>query len=135
MQNTPSLFRLDGKIALVTGAATGIGASIAIGLLLVGVAGWMAHDTSELLIGASARPNERTSLEYAIEEFDEIDKVVELLTMVLGPTKAAGATRDAKAEDIKSGEEALQGNGGGEAPAPERDEESQPREEVAQAEA
>ena len=57
------------------------------------------------------------------------------MTMVLGPTKAAGATRDAKAEDIKSGEEALQGNGGGEAPAPERDEESQPREEVAQAEA
>jgi translation initiation factor IF-3 len=57
------------------------------------------------------------------------------MTMVLGPTKAAGATRDAKAEDIESGEEALQGNGGGEAPAPERDEEPQPREEVAQAEA
>jgi len=57
------------------------------------------------------------------------------MTMVLGPTKAAGATRDAKAEDIESGEEAVQGNGGGEAPAPERDEESQPREEVAQAEA
>jgi translation initiation factor IF-3 len=57
------------------------------------------------------------------------------MTMVLGPTKAAGATKDAKAEDIESGEEALQGNGGGEAPAPERDEEPQPREEVAQAEA
>jgi translation initiation factor IF-3 len=57
------------------------------------------------------------------------------MTMVLGPTKAAGATRDAKAEDIQSGEEAVQGNGGGEAPAPARDEEPQPREEVAQAEA
>ncbi len=57
------------------------------------------------------------------------------MTMVLGPTKAAGATRDAQAEDIQSGEEAVQGNGGGEAPAPARDEEPQPREEVAQAEA
>jgi translation initiation factor IF-3 len=57
------------------------------------------------------------------------------MTMVLGPTKAAGATKDAKAEDIESGQEALQGDGGGEAPAPERDAEPQPREEVAQAEA
>lgn len=36
MQNAPGLFRLDGKIALVTGAATGIGASIAIGLAQAG---------------------------------------------------------------------------------------------------
>jgi len=57
------------------------------------------------------------------------------MTMVLGPTKAAGATKDAKAEDIESGQEALQGDGGGEANAPERDAEPQPREEVAQAEA
>jgi translation initiation factor IF-3 len=57
------------------------------------------------------------------------------MTMVLGPTKAAGATKDAKAEDIESGQEALQGDGGGEAPAPERDAEPHPREDVAQAEA
>jgi translation initiation factor IF-3 len=57
------------------------------------------------------------------------------MTMVLGPTKAAGATKDAKAENIESGQEALQGDGGGQAPAPERDAEPQPREEVAQAEA
>ena len=68
-------------------------ASIAIGALLVGVAGWMAHDTSELLIGASARPNERASLQHAIEEFDEIDHVVELLTMVLGPNSLLVAAR------------------------------------------
>src|SRR5881275_1423822 len=36
MQNTPALFRLDGKIALVTGAATGIGAAIATGLAQAG---------------------------------------------------------------------------------------------------
>ena len=68
-------------------------ASIAIGVLLVGVAGWMARDTSELLIGASARPNERALLQRAIEEFDEIDNVVELLTMVLGPNSLLVAAR------------------------------------------
>ena len=57
------------------------------------------------------------------------------MTMVLGPTKAAGAIRDAKAEDIEGSEEAVQGNGGGEAAAPERDAEPQPGEEVAEAEA
>jgi cation diffusion facilitator family transporter len=61
------------------------GASIAVGVLLIAVAGWMAHDTSELLIGAAARPAERDALKQALESFDEIDRVVELLTMVLGP--------------------------------------------------
>jgi cation diffusion facilitator family transporter len=68
-------------------------ASIAVGLLLIGVAGWMAHDTSELLIGGSARPAERTALERAIEEFDEIDNVLEVLTMVLGPNSLLVAAR------------------------------------------
>jgi translation initiation factor IF-3 len=57
------------------------------------------------------------------------------MTMVLGPTKVAGGGRDAKAEDKQRGEEAVQADGGGEAPAPARHEEPQPREEVAQAEA
>ena len=68
-------------------------ASIAIGVLLVGVAGWMARDTSELLIGASARPNERAALQHAIEECDGVDDVVELLTMVLGPNSLLVAAR------------------------------------------
>lgn len=68
-------------------------ASIAIGLLLVAVAGWMAHDTSELLVGAAARPGERAALERALQEFDEIEKVVEVLTMVLGPNSLLVAAR------------------------------------------
>jgi cation diffusion facilitator family transporter len=68
-------------------------ASIIIGLLLVGIAVWMGHDTSELLVGASARPAEREALEDALEEFDEIDRVIELLTMVLGPNSLLVAAR------------------------------------------
>src|SRR5262249_28102593 len=68
-------------------------ASIAVGVLLIAVAGWMAHDTSELLIGAAARPGEREVLERTLEECPEIDHIVELLTMVLGPNSLLVAAR------------------------------------------
>jgi cation diffusion facilitator family transporter len=68
-------------------------ASIAIGLLLVTVAGWMGHDTSELLIGGAARPDEREALWRKLEEFDQVDSVVELLTMTLGPNSLLVAAR------------------------------------------
>jgi 2-deoxy-D-gluconate 3-dehydrogenase len=60
MQNTPNLFRLDGKVALVTGAATGIGAAIAIGLAQAGAAvachgnRRAATETSEIIGGSAA---------------------------------------------------------------------------------
>jgi cation diffusion facilitator family transporter len=68
-------------------------ASIAIGALLVIVAGWMAHDTSELLVGGAARPAERTELWRAFEASDDIKDVFELLTMVLGPNSLLVAAR------------------------------------------
>ncbi|MBA3365843.1 MAG: translation initiation factor IF-3 [Actinobacteria bacterium] len=56
------------------------------------------------------------------------------MVMVLGPTKNAGVTKDdAKAEDTQRGEEAVQADGNGQAPAPARNEESPAREEVPQA--
>jgi cation diffusion facilitator family transporter len=75
-------------------------ASIAIGVLLIAVAGWLGHDTSELLVGASARPGERAALAKALEGFDEIDNVVELLTMVLGPNSLLVAARVDFAEGL-----------------------------------
>ena len=57
------------------------------------------------------------------------------MVMVLGPTKNAGAKTDAKDEDVAGSEEEVQGERDGEAPAPARDEEPQPREEVVEAEA
>jgi translation initiation factor IF-3 len=53
------------------------------------------------------------------------------MIMVLGPTKNAGVTRDdAKAEDTQRREEAVQGDGNGQAASPQGDEESPAREEV-----
>jgi translation initiation factor IF-3 len=55
------------------------------------------------------------------------------MVMVLGPTKNAGVRRDAEGEDRERGEEAVQGDRGGEARTPARDEEPQPHEEVVEA--
>jgi translation initiation factor IF-3 len=55
------------------------------------------------------------------------------MVMVLAPLKNVGVKTDAKDEDVEGREEALQGDGDGEAPAPPLDEESQPREEVVEA--
>jgi translation initiation factor IF-3 len=53
------------------------------------------------------------------------------MIMVLGPTKNAGVKRDdAKAEDTQRREEAVQGDGNGQAAPPQGDEESPAREEV-----
>ena len=57
------------------------------------------------------------------------------MVMLLGPTKNAGVSRDAKAEDIESSEEALQGERSGEDPAPARAAEPPAREEVREAQA
>jgi translation initiation factor IF-3 len=57
------------------------------------------------------------------------------MVMVLGPTKNAGVRRDAEDEDEQQRQEAVQANGERQDPAPPRDAEPQPREEVVQAEA
>jgi translation initiation factor IF-3 len=57
------------------------------------------------------------------------------MVMVLGPTKNAGVKRDAETEDTQRSEEAVQGDGRREAPAPPRDEEPPAGEEVPEAEA
>jgi translation initiation factor IF-3 len=57
------------------------------------------------------------------------------MTMVLAPTKKAGAQTDAKDEDEKRSEEEVQGHGDRKAPAPRHDEEPQPGAQVGEAEA
>jgi translation initiation factor IF-3 len=57
------------------------------------------------------------------------------MVMLLGPTKNAGVSRDAKTEDAQLDQEALQAHGDGEADAPPRDEEPQPGAQEPEAEA
>src|SRR5438105_6144643 len=57
------------------------------------------------------------------------------MVMVLGPTKNAGVKRDAENEDAQVGEEAVQGDGQRQDPAPADDAQPQPGEEVVEAEA
>jgi cation diffusion facilitator family transporter len=71
-------------------AITGTGfwdpaASVAIGVLLIAVAFWMARDARYMLVGAAARPDERLALERALVAFPEVAEVRELLTLTLGP--------------------------------------------------
>jgi cation diffusion facilitator family transporter len=68
-------------------------ASVAIGAMLIVVAFWMARDARYMLVGASARPDERARLEAALNDFPEIDEVRELLTLTLGPNALLVATR------------------------------------------
>src|SRR5213082_634796 len=57
------------------------------------------------------------------------------MVMVLGPTKNAGVKRDAQAEDAQVGEEAVQGDGQRQDPAPADDAQPQPGAQVVEAEA
>jgi translation initiation factor IF-3 len=57
------------------------------------------------------------------------------MTMVLAPTKNAGVKRDAEAEDKLTGEEEVQADSNGQAPAPEGGPEPQPGAQVAEAQA
>src|SRR3954451_810559 len=75
-------------------------ASVLIGLLLVSVAFWMGRDAKHLLIGSAALPEEREAIEDAIREYDEVEEVEELLTMVLGPNAVMVAARVNLRDDI-----------------------------------
>ncbi len=68
-------------------------ASVAIGVLLIFVAFWMARDARYMLVGAAARPDERLALEQAIAGFPEVQEVRELLTLILGPNALLVAAR------------------------------------------
>jgi cation diffusion facilitator family transporter len=68
-------------------------ASIAIGILLIFVAFWVARDARYMLVGAAARPDERLALERALIGFPEVQEVRELLTLTLGPNALLVAAR------------------------------------------
>ncbi|HJU36055.1 MAG TPA: cation diffusion facilitator family transporter [Gaiellaceae bacterium] len=77
-------------------------AAVLIGLLLVYVAFALGRDIRGLLIGEAARPDQREALRRTLVEADEVDDVVELLTMYVGPKSLLVAARIDLAEGIES---------------------------------
>lgn len=89
----------------VTGSAAYDGAaSIAIGVLLVVVAYGLGRDTKDLLIGEAADPEMRAEMFVQVASMPEIDAVLELLTMKLGPDDLLVAMKVDLADELTSGE-------------------------------
>ena len=59
--------------------------SLAIGVLLAGVAAVLATETKSLLIGESASPDVQAAIIAAIEDGPEVDRVIHLRTLHVGP--------------------------------------------------
>jgi cation diffusion facilitator family transporter len=79
-------------------------AAIAVGLLLMVTAVALGRDIRGLLTDEAARPAERERIEQVLRDADEVEDVVELLTMVLGPSSLLVAARI----DLKDGLSAQQ---------------------------
>jgi cation diffusion facilitator family transporter len=87
----------------LTGSETwDAGAAVLIGLLLVYVAYALGRDIRGLLLGEAARPDQRQALHRALDEPEEVDEVVELLTMYTGPRSLLVAARIDLADGVES---------------------------------
>jgi divalent metal cation (Fe/Co/Zn/Cd) transporter len=78
------------------------GAAIVIGLLLVYVAFALGRDIRGLLLGEAARPDQREAIRRTLAEPDEVDDVVELRTMYVGPRSLLVAARIDLADGVDS---------------------------------
>jgi cation diffusion facilitator family transporter len=82
-------------------------ASLAIALLLAGVAVGLGHQTYELLIGQAAEPEERRTIEQVLRRHPGVVAVGNLFTMVLAPDQLLVAAH-IDVDDRRSGDEVEQ---------------------------
>ncbi|HEX6472021.1 MAG TPA: cation diffusion facilitator family transporter [Streptosporangiaceae bacterium] len=88
---------------LVTGSPVWDGgASILIGLLLVAVAYSLGRTSMHMLIGQAAAPEEQRVIAEEIEATSGIDRVLDLLTMRLGPEDLIVGAKVAFTDDISA---------------------------------
>lgn len=89
----------------VTGSPVWDGAAaIAIGVLLAVVAFLLGRDNADLLIGEAADPELVVDVHRRLTESPEVDHVVELLTMHIGPDSVLVAARLDLADELSSDE-------------------------------
>lgn len=89
----------------ITGSSVWDGAaSVLIGLLLVVVAWTLGRNSKDLLIGRSVDAETRRAIEAEIESATGVDRVLELLTMHLGPDELLVAAKVAFSDDISADE-------------------------------
>jgi divalent metal cation (Fe/Co/Zn/Cd) transporter len=79
-------------------------AAIGVGVLLMVTAVALARDIRGLLTGEAARPDERERIEKVLAGADEVNEVLELLTMVLGPRALLVAARLDFRDDLSAGQ-------------------------------
>ncbi|HVJ32595.1 MAG TPA: cation diffusion facilitator family transporter [Terriglobia bacterium] len=80
------------------------GASIIIGLLLIGAAVILASETRSLLIGESASPRTLRRIRHILSQDDRVDGVGDLLTMHFGPDDVLLALSVDFRDDMSTGE-------------------------------
>jgi cation diffusion facilitator family transporter len=94
------------SLTLVTGNSNFDGiATILIGLLLVSVAVVLATETKSLLIGESATTEDVAKIEAAIVDGDDIERIIHMRTLHLGPEELlvavkVGVASTARADDV-----------------------------------
>jgi cation diffusion facilitator family transporter len=101
-------------LSVVTGNGAWDGAgSVAIGVLLAGVAAIVAVETKSLLIGESASPEVQQKIVHALEDGPELQRVIHLRTVHLGPESLLVAAKvavrgDEPAADLVRGIDAAE---------------------------
>jgi cation diffusion facilitator family transporter len=103
-----------GLAELTGNAAWDGGGSVAIGVLLAGVAMVVARETQSLLIGEAASDEAERTIVQALEDGPELERVIHLRTVHLGPDSLLVAAKiavraDDTAETIVRGIDAAEG--------------------------
>jgi gluconate 5-dehydrogenase len=105
MKGVPALFSLEGRVALVTGAASGLGRAIAIGLAEAGAFVVVADldETSMDEVGAAIGPNRSTVMAVDVTDRQQVEAVTERIVAAKGRVdvlvNSAGIGARGSAED------------------------------------
>jgi cation diffusion facilitator family transporter len=92
-------------LTLITGDGMwdGIG-TVAIGILLVTIAVFLAIETKSLLLGESATEEDVRKIEQALLSGDGVDRIIHMKTLHLGPDELLVAAKIAVRHDEKAGD-------------------------------